>query len=973
MNRILRIALISGAFFFAGVACAPDSYISPQPPLASDYPLEAVTPVSAPEPTASPAPRVPVELAFHKDGYTTLGEWQADAVTDMDRWQPGNTITVKAELRLTDAHLAALGAAKIKVDGFVMLVTAERTFDADGWLRLPSDEKMSTLITPTGLGIEGGVQGAVTRRFGYAWRTPVDELVTLPLSSAQKSAQQNEVAFTAQTRLPDDLPPGIYRLRLDLGVTANKRYYSLDGEAFAKRPFTKDRDCESELYSPPIPASSKSLNGQFVDASAIKPRIPWVILANYNSNGYRGVVAEEDRSHFALSNRNLIPDDVILPMYDENNQKNVLTYNLEPQFPADTIDSRINIPWDYAKGQVTIQLMQPDGKIVDLGTAPYVGKQGNWPTTKRTVFTAWKPPMYGHYQVTVKGWTSDVWGNRYEGGGTYGFWIAKRMTLATATFQGQAYPVGNRYGRDIGFSPPVAADVAITATLFVNSDPRQPRTIAYTGKASSGGMFTASQGLVPLAFDAPGEYVAQVLARYVEPDGTLWVESMRHAGVIYPEETPIVAHGKKLVIQGKMFDRGETSLEGWHNLETDEQALQHINFPYNAGDVLLIASDGQGANKIEPVLTWDYKEKPMGYDPNIQAIGLTNVRMQTSNGYSPHLYPEYITDWAYYYAAAPRPGFMGRFIVAEEGTRAPYWSTSANFFGGQINASPNGDAPGDIYRLIGGVVVRKQNQTPLYAGYMATAFVVPKGTNDNRIIAPGSEEIMGPTGEKGRIFLAMNARPGIVYDTSMSFAPAFQIDPMLPVNMKFTLNYPDGRQVIAAGVGDATGAWAGKERWALDVPGVYHYTVESEWNGYHGLVPGMPEEGGAIYVLEKDRPANAPGITFNLQPLTKFDQSKPYRFTGNSTAKEINYAMVIPGAVLGEGTLPVKSGKFEFTFDPAALHALAQTYDIKNTLSGKPEVADVVHLTFFSEETTPMRYHSFVRLIIRGSSINYAR
>jgi len=46
-----------------------------------------------------------------------------------------------------------------------MLITAERTFDAGGVLRLPSDERMSSLLTPTGLAIEGGVQGAVTNRF----------------------------------------------------------------------------------------------------------------------------------------------------------------------------------------------------------------------------------------------------------------------------------------------------------------------------------------------------------------------------------------------------------------------------------------------------------------------------------------------------------------------------------------------------------------------------------------------------------------------------------------------------------------------------------------------------------------------------------------------------------------------------------------------------------------------------------------
>lgn len=966
----MAIVFVSILPFLCTCGSAPQSGVSLDQPLAPT----TVSPTSPPPPTVSPAgDSDPYSIRFSGTGYTAIGDWSTEVVATPNQWQAGTMLNVQATVRIYDTMLTMMEDRSIKADGLVALFTAERMFDADGHLRLPSDERVSTLVTPTGLAIEGGTQGAVSNKIGYAFRTPVDELITMPMAATKKVDNYRDGTFNLSTKLPYDLPPGLYRLRIDYGVTVKNRYYNLNGEAFAKRPFFTGRQTQSEIYSPIIQASAKRINGSFVDASAIKPRIPWILLANYNSNGYRGVVASEDQPFFALSNRNIIPDDVILPMYDEINPKNVLSYSLEPQFPADTICDSQNIPWDYTKGQLSIQVTQPDGKTVDLGIAPFVSRQGLWPTTKNAKFTQWKPPMYGRYTVKATGWTEDPLGNRYEGGGTYRFWIAKRMTLATATFQGQAYPVGNRYGRDIGLAPAVPADIEVTATLFVNSDPKNVRTISYTGKASPGGMFTASQGLKPLNFDAPGEYQAQVLAKYTDPDGHLWVESMRHAGVIYPEDTPIVAHGKKIQIKNNLFDRGETNLEGWHNLQTDERQLQHINFPYNEGDVLLIASENEGANKIEPVLSWDYREKPMGYDPKIQGIGLTNVQMQTSNGYSPHMFPEYITDWMYYYAAGPRPGLMGRFFVGDDGVRAPYWPTSNTNFGGQINASNNGDMAGDIYRLIGGVVIRKQNQTPMYARYMATGFIIPKGTNNNRVIAPGTEEILGPTGERARIFLAMNARPGIVYDTGMSFAPAFQIDPMLPVNMKFTLYYPDGRTVVAAGVGDATGSWAGKDRWALDVPGMYRYTVESDWNGFAGLVPGMPKEGGAIYVVEKERPANASGITFSLPPLSKIDPGIAAKFVGSSTAKEIHYAMVIPGAVLGQGTMPVNNGKFEFTFDPAALNKIAQTYDVKNKISGKPELADVVHLTFFSKETSPAVYHSFVRLIIRGNTVHYTR
>lgn len=914
------------------------------------------------------------ELRFSDAGVTGYGEWKMEAVATPSKWTPGAPLKVQATVQFTHAFFDALAAIGVKPDTFLLLITAERLFDADGIVRLPSDEKMSTLLTPTGIGIEGGVQGAVTTRFGYRFRGPVDQLVTVPFAASQVTETGRSVTFSVGTKLPDDLPPGIYRLRLDYGFAVKTRQANLNNESFARRGFPTG-PCETETYSPPILANAKHVSGRMVDAAAIKPRIPWVLLNSYNSNGYRGVVAEEDQTNFALSSRNIIQDDVILARFSESSPTSVNYYSLEPQFPTDTIFARQNIPWDFTKGELTILITQPDGKVVDLGTAPFVGKTGQWPTTRNTKFTQWRPPMYGQYTVRAIGWTQDIWGNRYEGGGTYKFWIAKRMTLATATFQGQAYPVGNRYGRDMGFAPAVPADVSVTATLYVNSDRNNARTVSYTGKASKGGVFGAPQGMKPLNFDAPGEYFAHVLARYTDPDGHLWVSSMRHAGVIYPPDTPIVAHGKMLNAKGKLVARGETGREGWADVATDTRVLEHIDFPYNNGDVLLIATEGQSANKIEPVLSWAAKVNPAPYDSKIQSIGYSNIRIQTSNGYSPHLFPEYITDLQYFYAAAPRPGFMGRFIVSEDGVRAPYWHLSPQSFGGQIGASNNGDSPGEIYRLIGGVVLRNRGQTPAYAGYMANAVTLPPGSRNNRVIEPGSEEIQGPTGERARIFLAMNARPGMVYDLGTSFAPAFQIDPMLPVNMKFTLIYPDGRQVVAQGVGDATGSWAGTERWTLDAPGVYRYTVEGDWNGYKAVVPGLPRDGGMMFVMSPDRPASAPTLSLNLPPISRFDPAAGTVFNGTSTATTVFYAAVIPGAVIGQGSLVVNNGKFSYAFDPAAINLRTPTYDTVNSVSKKPELGDVVHFTFFSPETTVdgKTYWSFVRLIIRGNTIHYAR
>lgn len=913
------------------------------------------------------------EVRILDTGYTYYGAWLASGSVRPGFWEPGANLELDITLRVDDSHIQRIAdEMRISADGFCLLVTAERTFDADGRFRQVNDEKMSTLLTPTGLAIEGGIQGACTNRFGYDFRTPFDEFKTLSFENCEKIDAARLARFRVSSPLPGDLPPGIYRLRLDFGITARNKNYSLNAETFAARPFPKGRAPESHIYSAPIRADGTHANGTPIDAAGIRARVPWIILSDYNSNGYRGVVTDEDRPFFALSNRNLIPDDVILPRYDDAGK--AITYSLEPRFPADAIEERSNIPWNFASGELEISIVQPDGTIVALGKLPFTGNKGSSPTTGSSAFTAWKPPAYGRYTVRSSGWISDLWGNVYDGGGTYHFWIARRMTLATATFQGMAYPVGGRYGRDLAFNPPVPADVQVDAALYVDSDPANAVTLSFKGKASPGGIFGTAQGNQPLPLGSQGEYAAHILATYTDSESHLWVCSMRHAGIVYPTDSTIVAHGKKLVIGGKYLDRGETRLEGYAIPGTDTSFLQHITFPYYSGDVLLIASEGQGANKIEPVLTYEDKTRNDPYNTGMNGVGQTNLKIRTSNGLSPHMFPEYITEWNYFYAAAPRPGFMSRFIIGDNALRAPYWPTSPNSFGGQIGASANGDLPGDIYRLIGGIVMMKKGEAPRYAGYLSSGFLLPKGTNNNRIVAAGAEDVIGPTGERARFFL-VGLRPGMVYETGAAWAPALQIDPVLPVTIRASLAYPDGRTMSWQGTADAFGSYAGSNRATLDVPGVYRYFLEGEWQGFRSVMPGLPANGGEFYVVEKERSAAVPVLTLNVNGQSAFNPSKPLTITGRTTATTVHYAMIIPGAVIEEGQITPQGGIFSFAFDPVAIHQKAPIYDIVNIVNGKTELGKVVHLTFFAKETasTGEVGHSFARLIFRGSKLFFAR
>ena len=207
---------------------------------------------------------------------------------------------------------------------------------------------------------------------------------------------------------------------------------------------------------------------------------------------------------------------------------------------------------------------------------------------------------------------------------------------------------------------------------------------------------------------------------------------------------------------------------------------------------------------------------------------------------------------------------MSRFIVGENGVRAPYWPTSPNSFGGQIGASANGDLPGDIYRLIGGIVMRKKGQAPRYAGYMSSGFLLPKGPTTIGSSPPGSEDILGPTGEKARFFL-VGLRPGMVYETGLAFAPAVQIDPILPVNIRSPFSIRTAGPRSWQGAADAFGIFAGKRTARPSTCRACIVTGSKASGTVSGAsCPACRRTGGEFYVIEKDRPAGATGLTLNV-------------------------------------------------------------------------------------------------------------
>lgn len=241
-------------------------------------------------------------------------------------------------------------------------------------------------------------------------------------------------------------------------------------------------------------------------------------------------------------------------------------------------------------------------------------------------------------------------------------------------------------------------------------------------------------------------------------------------------------------------------------------------------------------------------------------------------------------------------------------------------------------------------------------------------------MAAGDGDILGPTGEKARFFL-VGTRVGMVYEMGSVFTPAVQIDPVLPVTITFILTYPDGRQVITSGPGDGFGSFAAQDRWALDIPGVYRFQISGAWQGHTSVMPGLPSTGGEFYVVEKDLPPGGTNLKLSVPSQFSFNAATGFTVGGTTTASVVHYGAVIPGSAVAQGTVTVVNGKFQFNFSPEAIHAIASTYDTTSTTTGRPQIGRVVHLTFFTTETTPtgQTYHAFARLIVRGTTVVYAR
>ena len=121
-------------------------------------------------PAGTPPTGTALGLDLSGQPKAAAGLWWGSISTTATSLQSEQSIPVTVNLTLGDGVLTALAAkdqanwndspSGTKLDRLVLLLTAERVFDGNGWQHRGTDEGMSTLLTPTGLPIQGGAQGA---------------------------------------------------------------------------------------------------------------------------------------------------------------------------------------------------------------------------------------------------------------------------------------------------------------------------------------------------------------------------------------------------------------------------------------------------------------------------------------------------------------------------------------------------------------------------------------------------------------------------------------------------------------------------------------------------------------------------------------------------------------------------------------------------------------------------------------------
>ena len=903
-----------------------------------------------------------VPIALGGPGADPVSEfWTASGTMSGWSFRAGERVTMDLTMSYYSARITA-GSNSNLVSG--PAVTFVRFSDGTG---APVQANfVPVLLTPTGLPIFDRAEIS-----NDGWRMTAEKV------SASAAAGSMTARYTMSFQIPSTMPAGSY---------VPEFAWNLNGVL-------------GNMMMPPAMGSTQKFQ-QGVTSRNWGPvmkvgdpenaRLPWVLMGSTLSNGNRGVVAREDRSRFHFGNKtNLNGDRMVLPLLTRQGGPQRL--RIEPSLP--TISHQIGGPdrpvpplvsFVFPQGKLRVQITRPDGVSENLGEAPFrAGRAlapdevafGNTSINDVYELTTFDPgfdytfSQYGHYVVTMDGWSVDAIGNVYPGGGTYDVYIAESLDADLGTFGGTPFEVGNAMSPVVNVNPPVPATVTLTVRHYPASDPAAVVTRTITGQANRYGYFRPSNAAT-LDFAAHGEYVVDLLAEYTDTQNRLWMGSWKHGSIVETPNVPITAHGKRGITHGS----GHINT-AWFKVkdlipagQNDEQGLgSPVLMPYHTGDVIWSADETDSGIFPAISLQDDQKLTKIAQSNSDSEVGSAEMdvalpRLMPENAAAVQI-PDRISTWAYAYVTALRSNVTIRSFVASSDVQRAYWQFNDRY-NDQIGNGMAGDRVDDPKLQYGGIVYRDATGKKYYAAYGSMAIMIPPGlTPGQRVFPPFQGNGGGPSGGPlfnfrgapvDMFFTSAGAGPGSVLKVGETFSFSGVLWPTLASKVDLTVTPPAGSARVQTGRANKVGAYyvPGND-FAVTDPGLHTVQLTVTHDGRTsagqttapyptGSVLGAANNTFTFYVVPADAPV--PTLAASATTLTGAGVTLTVTPPAGITASTCHVTAAFAGEVLRQAAGNLAGNACSFNYRPADYTA--------DFLNLDPDGSDVVNVTLYLAGTS---------------------
>ncbi len=904
------------------------------------------------------------------------GVWHAAGRVNQLDFAPGDRLRLQMDVNLSASDLpeTLVGLSMVGQLRLQPLVDADGVQAAGG---LNSNNGWSTVRTPSGLVVDNLRSDFVLGD------------VVVPAPQVLRRDDQLIFGLDFDLELPETLPSGRYGLIFQgYGQVGNgNRFQWQDNGLLGIGPGI------SRLHLTRLPLV---LNlGEVATGHLI-----WGLLMDDPSEGSRGILAREDQSRAALSNRvRFNSPTYILPPFVDPAGEEARRYSLEPYLLAQLPNAYQStgaplIPFELPSGDITVKVTRPDGIVENLGRSTIIqnrlstvalderdrfGRQSPLDiyrlTTLNPMFSGYQFSQYGAYVIEVQGDLIDIWGNAYAGGGTYDVLVAEQFDMELGVLSGTPFEVGDAFYPGLKVSPGTPADVTVTARIYpLDGSPVIEQEIS--GQANRYGYFAAAG----FTFTVPGEYVIDYEARYTDSLGRLWAGSFRSAGVIAQPDSALIAHGQR-----GLNDYYPGTRPAWFSTRTygPDDAPLRLNYPYHSGDVLWYTAGDR--NTVRPTITVqdtvghyaDWLVNALGDYRSLDGLSITRraqraeLPVGVTGGNQPDFNPvlEPVVNEAYTYISVVRPGLTVRqFVVGsdDEGLLL-HWDMD-DPYNEQIGSGLKGDLVGDYVFMFGGAVARNPEaaiaETAIFG---STGFVTDeRDTLGARVYPPYRGNAGGADGGPllnvldepvTMFFHPTGVRPGQVLAIGDTLAIAGQMAPALASDVRVTVTNPAGETQLFTGQANVIGYFYDPaHNLTVDQPGIWKVEIETWHEGLTSagpIVDAVPmggvlgvEDRFAVYVVPEDEPALA--WNDDRQDFA-VPGALPYNFNfaipEGWVNAQVDHTVTIPGFLLRSGPLNVSGTSFSFQHNPTNLNALFPNVEVDARLDG-PAAADPVTLTF---------------------------